>query len=170
MLTHGVLEEDSRQTRRPQLRFKDVIKRDLTDFSITPESWTLLSKDRSSWSSRLHGGRRSDTTSNIQKLHEKRIRRHRWSNWRSQSLSSMTNACPHTHTQLISYLISMTIWVWRIGISKFKTKFFHNLHLSLCIICEIDSHLFHLHNFLKIFPLWWAAQAVLPVPGFIIFF
>ena len=77
LLMHGVLEEGSRQTGRPRLRFKDVMKRDLKDFSITPESWTLLSKDRPNWRSRLHGGRRIDTAANLQKLHEKRLRRHR---------------------------------------------------------------------------------------------
>ena len=102
LLLHGVLEEGSRQTRRPRLRFKDVMKRDLKDFSITPESWTLIYKDWSNWRSRLHGGCCSNTTSNLQKLHEKRIGRHRCSNWRSHSLSSMTNTCPHTHTTDIS--------------------------------------------------------------------
>ena len=70
LLMHGVLEEGSRQTRRPRLRFKDAMKRDLKDISIIPESWTLLSKEQPNWRSRLHDGRCSDTTVNLQKLHD----------------------------------------------------------------------------------------------------
>ena len=75
LLLHGVLEEGTRQTGRPRLRFKDVLKRDLKDFNIEPESWTTLSKERPSWRSSLHAGRLHDTKANLDKLQQKRLRR-----------------------------------------------------------------------------------------------
>ena len=68
LLLHGVLEEGTRQTGRPRLRFKDVIKRDLKDFNIEPEAWTSISRDRVNWRSKLHAGRLDDTALNIEKL------------------------------------------------------------------------------------------------------
>ena len=64
LLLHGVLQEGTRQTGRPRLRFKDVIKRDLKDFDIEPESWTSLSNDRDNWRANLHDGRTKDTERN----------------------------------------------------------------------------------------------------------
>ena len=43
---HGVLEEGTLHMGRPKLRFKDVLKRDLIDFDIKPESWTTLPRNR----------------------------------------------------------------------------------------------------------------------------
>jgi len=77
LLLHGVLEEGTRHTGRPRLKFKDVIKRDLKDFDIEPVAWTSLSRDRASWRSKLHAGRLHDTTANLEKLQERRRKRHR---------------------------------------------------------------------------------------------
>jgi hypothetical protein len=75
-LLHAVLLEGKRQTGRPNLRFKDVLKRDLRDFDIAPESWTNASKDRQTWRASLHRGRMADTNSNLQRLREQRLKRH----------------------------------------------------------------------------------------------
>ena len=50
LVLHGVLEEETRHTGRPRLKFKDVIKQNLKDFSIEPVAWTSLSIDHASWS------------------------------------------------------------------------------------------------------------------------
>ena len=62
-----------------------------------------------------------------------------------------------------------TVWSLKNRDINVWNQIFCNLHPILCSICEINSHLFHLRNFLKIFPLWWAAQAQLPLPGIFFF-
>ena len=96
LLLHGVLEEGTRQTGRPRLRFKDVLKRDLKDFNIEPESWTTLSKERPSWRSSLHAGRLHDTKANLDKLQQKRLRR-QW--WRKQDATHCHPWQTHANTQ-----------------------------------------------------------------------
>ena len=70
-LLHGVLEERTRPTGRPRLRFKNVVKRDLKDISVEPVAWTSLSKYRASWRSRLQAGSLHDTASNPEKLQQR---------------------------------------------------------------------------------------------------
>ena len=48
LLLLGVLKERTRPIKRPRLRFKNVVKRDLKDFNIEPVVWTYLSTDRAS--------------------------------------------------------------------------------------------------------------------------
>ena len=73
MLLHGVLESGTRKTGRPCLRYKDVLKRDLKDFAIKPESWTTASKDRVPWRTKLHAGRQTDTRKTLEKLRLRRL-------------------------------------------------------------------------------------------------
>ncbi|KAG1940172.1 C-C chemokine receptor type [Pimephales promelas] len=73
-ILHGVLEEGTRHIGRPKLRFKDVLKRDLVDFGIQPESWTVASRNRDQWRAQLHKGRQLDHTNNLLKLRERRMK------------------------------------------------------------------------------------------------
>jgi len=73
-ILHGVLEEGTRHIGRPKLRFKDVLKRDLVDFGIQPESWTVASRNRDQWRAQLHKGRQLDHANNLLKLRERRMK------------------------------------------------------------------------------------------------
>ena len=56
MMSYAKLESanmETDQSRRPKLRFKDVLKRDLVDFNIPTRSWPQLASHRSSWRSML---------------------------------------------------------------------------------------------------------------------
>jgi len=75
MLLHGVLAQGTRHIGRPRLRFKDVLKRDLRDFDIRPESWTTLSQDRVTWRSNLHRGSAFDTEKTLDSLRRRRMTR-----------------------------------------------------------------------------------------------
>ena len=50
----GELAVGKRPCGRPQLRFKDVCKRDTRALEIDPESWEDIVADRSSWCCLLH--------------------------------------------------------------------------------------------------------------------
>ncbi|XP_067947345.1 uncharacterized protein [Watersipora subatra] len=73
MIIHGVLENGTHQTGRPRLRFKDVLKRDLKDFSMQPETWTSASRDRPNWRSSLHDGCKADAQKTLEKLRLQRL-------------------------------------------------------------------------------------------------
>ena len=48
-LSYGVLATGKRPTGRPQLRFKDVCKRDLQALGINTDSWEVTATDRDAW-------------------------------------------------------------------------------------------------------------------------
>ena len=48
-LLYGELAQGTRSTGRPQLRFKDVCKRDLKDLNIDLRTWETSASDRSTW-------------------------------------------------------------------------------------------------------------------------
>ena len=48
-LLYGELAAGKRNTGRPQLRFKDVCKRDMKALQIDPDHWETLAADRPSW-------------------------------------------------------------------------------------------------------------------------
>jgi hypothetical protein len=73
MILHAVLEHGTRQTGRPRLRFKDVLKRDLKDFSMQPETWTSASRDRPNWRRSLHAGCKRDAQKTLEKLRLRRL-------------------------------------------------------------------------------------------------
>ena len=99
--------------------FKDVMKRDLKDFSITPESWTLLSKDRPNWRSRLHGGRRIDTTANLQKLREKAPLVQQMINLKKPTIVIRDKRMP-THTGI--NLVPLSYQLYKIRVLPAKIK------------------------------------------------
>ena len=51
-ILYGELGEGKRPAGRPQLRFKDICKRDLKSMNIDTNSWETLAKDRSVWEER----------------------------------------------------------------------------------------------------------------------
>ena len=53
-ILYGELATGRRNIGRPQLRFKDVCKRDMKSLDINTESWEKLAADFSSWRSTLH--------------------------------------------------------------------------------------------------------------------
>lgn len=46
VILYGVLKDGTRLVGRPRRQYKDVLKRDLTDFALQPETWTSVSKSR----------------------------------------------------------------------------------------------------------------------------
>ena len=53
-ILYGELAVGKRPRGRPQLRYKDVCKRDTRALEIDPESWEDIAADRSSWCCLLH--------------------------------------------------------------------------------------------------------------------
>ena len=68
-----------RRTGRTKLRYKDVIKRNMADFHISPQSWEALAADRYRWRASLSFGYSLSATSYAEKM-EKRWAHHR--QWR----------------------------------------------------------------------------------------
>jgi len=60
-----------RRTGRTKLRYKDVIKRNMADFHISPQSWEALAADRYRWRASLSFGYSLSATSYAEKM-EKR--------------------------------------------------------------------------------------------------
>ena len=53
---YGELPNAPRPLGRPKLRYKDVVKRDLSSFSINKSDWEKVASDRSEWRHVLHDG------------------------------------------------------------------------------------------------------------------
>ena len=56
LIFHGELVEGQRPRGRPRLRYKDVLKRDLTAFDIPANNWTLKADNRTEWRSAISRG------------------------------------------------------------------------------------------------------------------
>ena len=50
---YGEFYNAPRRTGRPKLRYKDVVKRDMAGFHISPQSWETLAADRNRWRASL---------------------------------------------------------------------------------------------------------------------
>ncbi|XP_066282992.1 uncharacterized protein [Branchiostoma lanceolatum] len=74
-LLYGELISGKRRTGRPQLRFKDVCKRDLKALDINTEHWEDLASDRSRWRCTLFRQLKSGEIRLMHSAEEKRIRR-----------------------------------------------------------------------------------------------
>ncbi|CAH1226359.1 CD209 [Branchiostoma lanceolatum] len=74
-LLYGELISGKRRTGRPQLRFKDVCKRDLKAIDINTEHWEDLASDRSRWRCTLFRQLKSGEVRLMHSAEEKRIRR-----------------------------------------------------------------------------------------------
>ena len=64
-----------RRTGRPKLRYKDVIKRDMGGFHISPQSWETLAADRNRWHASLSFGYSLSATSYAEKMEKRRAHR-----------------------------------------------------------------------------------------------
>jgi len=64
-----------RRTGRPKVRYKDVIKRDMAGFHISPQSWETLSADRNRWRASLSFGCSLSATSYAEKMEKCRAHR-----------------------------------------------------------------------------------------------
>jgi len=64
-----------RRTGRPKLRYKDVIKRDMAGFHISPQSWETLAADRNRWRASLSFGSSLSATSYAEKMEKRRAHR-----------------------------------------------------------------------------------------------
>jgi len=56
-----------RRTGRPKLRYKDVIKRGMVSFHISPQSWETLAADHNRWHASLSYGYSLSATSYAEK-------------------------------------------------------------------------------------------------------
>ncbi|CAH1268131.1 TLR1 [Branchiostoma lanceolatum] len=74
-LLYGELISGKRRTGRPQLRFKDVCKRDLKALDIDTEHWEDLASDRSRWRCTLFRQLKSGEVRLMHSAEEKQIRR-----------------------------------------------------------------------------------------------
>lgn len=74
-ILHSVLQEGTRPVGRPRLRYKDVLKRDLQDFNLSPSSWTTACTDRMKWRRSLLEGIKIDMATNLDKLLSRRRNR-----------------------------------------------------------------------------------------------
>jgi len=61
-----------RGTGRPKLRYKDVIKRDMASFHISPQSWETLAAGRNRWRASLSYGYSLSATSYAEKMEKRR--------------------------------------------------------------------------------------------------
>jgi len=55
-ILYGEFHNAPRKTGGPKLRYKDVIKRDMAGFRISPQSWETLAADRNRWRASLSDG------------------------------------------------------------------------------------------------------------------
>jgi len=64
-----------RRTGKPKLRYKDVIKRDIAGFHISPQSRETLAADRNRWRASLSYGYSLSATSYAEKMERRRFHR-----------------------------------------------------------------------------------------------
>ena len=93
-ILYGELATGKRKTGRPQLRFKDVCKRDMKALDMDIDSWEDLASDRSGWRSTLHTQLQVGETKLLEKEAEKRARRK--SSAKNKPTTQSVN--PTTHT------------------------------------------------------------------------
>jgi hypothetical protein len=74
-ILYGQLADGKRETGRPQLRFRDVCKRDMKAIGIDPESWENIAADRTEWRSTLRCHLRLGEARLNKHMEEKRKRR-----------------------------------------------------------------------------------------------
>ena len=74
-LLYGELAQGKRPTSRPQLRYKDVCKRDLKAMDIDLNTWEAVASDRTAWRQTLQKGLSSFEQSLTQQVEPKRKRR-----------------------------------------------------------------------------------------------
>ena len=74
-IVYGEFYNAPRRTSRPKLRYKDVIKRDMAGFNISPESWGTLAADRNRWRASLSYGYSLSTTSYAEIMDKRRAHR-----------------------------------------------------------------------------------------------
>ena len=74
-LLYGELVQGKRPTGRPQLRFKDVCKRDLTALNIDQNDWEATAFKRSAWRQTVQKGLSNFEETLAQQHKEKRMRR-----------------------------------------------------------------------------------------------
>ena len=55
-ILYGELRDGARRVGRPQLRFKDVCKRDMKGAQINADTWEALAKDRDTWHHKVKEG------------------------------------------------------------------------------------------------------------------
>lgn len=76
-ILYGQLTQGTRRTGRPQLRFKDVCKRDMMACSITTTNWEIQAMDRDTWRHTVHTGITEADMRRGQLMEERRERRKR---------------------------------------------------------------------------------------------
>nr|KAG5691627.1 hypothetical protein BaRGS_023798 [Batillaria attramentaria] len=74
-MLYGELREGSRPTGRPQLRFKDVCKRDMKLADIDPSTWEGAAEDRQLWRVTVSEGVKRAETARDDQLADRRARR-----------------------------------------------------------------------------------------------
>ena len=74
-ILHGELAEGKPPTGRPQLRLKDICKRDLKSMNINTNAWETLAKDRSAWMEAVKDGLDTFEERPTSNTEEKRRRR-----------------------------------------------------------------------------------------------
>ena len=74
-MLYGELREGSRRTGRPQLRFKDVCKRDLKLAAIDLNSWEATAENRLMWKATVTNGVKRAEEARTSQLADKRTRR-----------------------------------------------------------------------------------------------
>ncbi|XP_059049895.1 uncharacterized protein LOC131844918 [Achroia grisella] len=72
----GAIANAKRDVGRPLLRFKDCAKRDMATFQIDHRSWEKLATNKSDWRKRVMEGRRVCDDAWLQRLADKRRKRH----------------------------------------------------------------------------------------------
>ena len=74
-LLYGELATEKRPTGRPQLRFKDVCKRDLQALGINTDFWEVTATYRDAWRQAVKGGLSQYEETQRVKAEEKRFRK-----------------------------------------------------------------------------------------------
>ena len=77
-ILYGELASGKRSVDRPQLRYKDVCKRDLKALDIDTNSWEDTSADRSRWRTTLQRQLKAGEVRILSLADEKRARRRAW--------------------------------------------------------------------------------------------
>ena len=105
-ILYGELAVGKRPRGRPQLRYKDVCKRDMKALEIDPESWEDIAADRSSWRCLLHKQLKEGEEKITNEAIEKRARRKEKTTTDSAASIHICSSCGkdcHSRIGLISH-------------------------------------------------------------------
>ena len=122
-ILYGELRDGARRVGRPQLRFKDVCKRDMKGAQINADTWEALAKDRDTWHHKVKEGvHRAEQTVRNQMASKGTARKERAASTRTPSTFVFPACNKDCHSRIGLHSYSRRCTLPRARPSPFETR------------------------------------------------